>query len=167
MENRIGWIADARLSDLKWGLEIFKPKMGKRRWNNMIDKEQLEQEERQWKVEKDLIKRKQKIDKEKAELKRKGNRLTTTKLLILFLFINCTIIEMFTGWTVIQSFKLAMATNLAPDFTPLVTLIGAVVGEVLGFAVYALKSAKENTSNGITYMAAKYELENNNDGEAG
>ena len=52
----------------------------------------------------------------------------------------------------------AFSTGLI-DFTPLVALIGAVVGEVLGYAIYSLKAAKENTLNGITYMTAQYELE--------
>jgi len=37
------------------------------------------------------------------------------------------------------------------DFTPIVTLIGAVVGEIIGFAIYAAKAAKENTVGGIVY----------------
>ena len=47
------------------------------------------------------------------------------------------------------------------DFSPLVTLIGAVVTEVMGFAVYAVKATKENTANGITYMMAQQSLNNN------
>ena len=47
------------------------------------------------------------------------------------------------------------------DFSPLVTLIGAVVTEVIGFAVYAVKATKENTANGITYMMAQQSLNNN------
>ena len=47
------------------------------------------------------------------------------------------------------------------DFSPLVTLIGAVVTEVMGFAVYAIKATKENTANGITYMMAQQSLNNN------
>ena len=84
-------------------------------------------------------------------------------MLILFLFINCTIIELFTGWATIQSIQLTIQTGLAPDFTPLVTLIGAVVGEVTGFAVYAAKSTKENTAGGIVYDCA---LNNNNNNES-
>lgn len=120
----------------------------------MLNKESIEAEEKQWEVEKDLLKRKQKIDKEKEEIKNKHKKLTTTKLLMLFLFINCTLVELFTGWTVVQSINIATLTGLAPDFTPLVTLIGAVVGEVFGFAVYALKSSRENSEGGIVYMAA-------------
>ena len=44
------------------------------------------------------------------------------------------------------------------DF-PLVTLVGAVVSEVLGLAVYAAKSVKENTSGGIIYETAMKEQE--------
>ena len=83
--------------------------------------------------------------------KNKKRKITTTKLIIFFLFLNCTIIELFTGWITIQSLNLAMITETAPDFTPLVTLIGAVIGEVISFSTYALKSIKENTSGGIIF----------------
>lgn len=130
---------------------------------NLIYKKTIEQEEKEWAIEKNLLIRKKKISDEKAEFKKSKQKLTTTKLLILFLFINCTIIELFTGWSVVQSLQLAALTNLPPDFTPLVTLIGAVVGEVFGFAVYALKSSKENCKNGITYETTMLSLQNNND----
>lgn len=92
----------------------------------------------------------------------KKKKIPTTKLIMFFLFLNCTAIEIFTGWSTIQSIKLASQLCMSPDFSPLVSLIGTVVGEVIGFGVYALKSAKENCENGITYMTAKYELENQN-----
>ena len=49
-----------------------------------------------------------------------------------------------------------MDLHLAPqtgmvDFSPIVTLISAVVGEIIGFAIYAAKAAKENTIGGIVY----------------
>jgi Ca2+/Na+ antiporter len=124
----------------------------------MLRKEKIEQEEKHWEEEKMLLQRHQKINKEKEEFKQK--RITTTKLIVLFLFVNCTLIELFTGWTIIQSIELAKVTGLSPDFSPLVTLIGAVVGEVFSFAVYALKSSKENSKGGIVYDAA---IQNNND----
>lgn len=127
----------------------------------ILDEEKIKKEEMEWKIEKNLIKRKNRIDEERALLKR-AKKISTTKWLISFLFLNCTIIEIFTGWTIIQSLRLAEFTGLAPDFTPLVTLIGAVVGEVIGFAVYAAKSAKENTKNGINYMKACQDMGNNN-----
>ena len=39
----------------------------------------------------------------------------------------------------------------AVDFSALQSLITAVVAEVVGFAIYALKSTKENTKGGIVY----------------
>lgn len=132
----------------------------------MLDEKKLVQEEKDWAKNKQLLKRKIKIEKDKAKLRnslKDKSKLTTTKLLILFLFINCTIIELFTGWATIQSIQLALQTGLTPDFTPLVTLIGAVVGEVVGFAVYAVKSTKENTVGGIVYDSAL----NNNDESVG
>jgi hypothetical protein len=53
----------------------------------------------------------------------------------------------------------ALQTSSSPDFSPLVTLIGAVVGEVISFAVYAVKSTKENSVGGILYDSV---MNNNN-----
>lgn len=130
----------------------------------MLDEQALAREEKDWAKNKQLLKRKIKIEKDKTKLRnslKNKSKLTTTKLLILFLFINCTMVELFTGWTTIQSIQLAMQTGIAPDFTPLVTLIGAVVGEVIGFAVYAAKSTKENTAGGIVYDCALNNNSNN------
>lgn len=88
-------------------------------------------------------------------------KIPTSKLLILFLFINCTVIEIFTGWAMVKMLSIALITGLSIDFTPLVALIGAVVGEVFGYAIYSLKSAKENSVGGIVYDSALRELENN------
>ena len=77
-------------------------------------------------------------------------KISCTKLIILFLFINCTLVELFTGWVVVKNLALA-AAGVALDLTPLTTLVGTVVAEVLGFAVYAAKAAKENSKGGIVY----------------
>lgn len=115
-------------------------------------------EERQWEREKEVLERKYSLKQEKVNFKRKFlPKISTSKLLILFLFINCTIIELFTGYVTLKSIDIATMTMMNPDFTPLVTLIGAVVTEVIGFSVYALKSAKENTAGGIVYETAMRE----------
>lgn len=94
----------------------------------------------------------------KKAMRFKGGKSTTTsKKLIAFLFINCTVIELFTMYVTLKSFYLAYAIGMMVDFTPLVTLIGAVVGEVIGFAIYSLKAAKENTKGGIIYEASMRE----------
>lgn len=115
----------------------------------MLKENEIVKEEQEWQKQKGLIKRKQKIEQEKKQLK--GKKITTTKWLILFLFINCTLIELFTGWSTVQSLRMSALTGQSVDFSPLVTLIGAVVSEVIGFAIYAVKSMKENCKNGIVY----------------
>ena len=125
-------------------------------------------QEKQQEKEKSLQERKYKIKKEKRELKSLyGFKLPTSKLLILFLFINCTLIELFTGWVTIKSIDLATLTMVGPDFTPLVTLIGAVVSEVIGFAIYAIKSAKENTEGGIIYETTMAKLQQKDEEQLG
>lgn len=93
-------------------------------------------------------------------------KMSTTKKLMLFLFINCTLIELFTGWVTVQNLILARDYGMTIDFAPLVTLIGAVVGEVFSFAVYAAKSTKENTRGGIVYDSA-LGVNNNTDDSVG
>lgn len=116
--------------------------------------------EHRWQREKEVLERKYKLKQEKREFKKQFlPKISTSKLLILFLFINCTIIELFTGFVTLKSLDLATLTMANPDFTPLVALIGAVVSEVVGYAVYALKSAKENTAGGITYEAAMRQID--------
>lgn len=127
--------------------------------------QELEKEESNWKKEKELIQRREKLREEKNSFKH-SKKLTTTKLLILFLFINCTIIEIFTGWATAKSLSIAYITGNPVDFSPLVTLIGAVVSEVMGFAVYSAKAAKENSVNGITYLMAQQSLNNDSDDTA-
>jgi hypothetical protein len=126
----------------------------------LLTEEKVTKEEELWEKEKALIERENKLKQEKKQAKG-GRRIPTTKLLIAFLFLNCTIIELFTGWITLKSLDIALITETTPDFSPLISLIGSVVGEVIGFAVYAIKSAKENTESGIVYMKAKYELEQN------
>lgn len=87
-------------------------------------------------------------------------KFSTTKILVIFLFINCTLLELFTGWVTMENLILARDFGIAIDFTPLVTLIGIVLGEVFGFAVYAAKSAKENSVGGIVYESEMVKYQN-------
>lgn len=120
--------------------------------------------ERRWQREKPLREREYKLKEDQRQFKETHRpKLSTSKLLIIFLFINCTIIEIFTGYVTLKSLDIATMTFMMPDFTPLVTLIGAVVSEVIGFAIYAIKSAKENTSGGIVYETAMMNLCGNRD----
>ena len=111
-----------------------------------------------WEKEKPVLEADLKIDEERRNLRilYKGEAIkrTTSKMLIAFLFVSCSAIEIFTGIVTIKSFTLAEQLGMSPDFTPLITLIGAVVSEVIGFAIYAIKSLKENTKGGIVYDTA-------------
>lgn len=125
-----------------------------------LSQKQIEKEEQKWANEKPLLERQRKIQEEKREYyKPKFLKPSTSKMLIGFLFINCTVIEIFTGWATIQMLSVAMATGLSIDFSPLVALVGAVVSEVFGYAIYSLKATKENSIGGITYDLAMKEAE--------
>lgn len=125
-----------------------------------LSQKQIEKEEQKWANEKPLLERQRKIQEEKREYyKPKFLKPSTSKMLIGFLFINCTVIEIFTGWATIQMLSVAMATGLSIDFSPLVALVGAIVSEVFGYAIYSLKATKENSIGGITYDLAMKEAE--------
>lgn len=123
------------------------------------EKREIERAEKMWAMEKPIIERRNQLLDEQNEVKKRKQKLATSKLLILFLFVNCSVIEIFTGWATVRMLNIAANTGLI-DFTPLVTLIGAIVSEVFGYAVYALKSAKENTAGGIVYDMAMQSLDN-------
>ena len=130
--------------------------------------ENFTREEQNWTNQKKYLNKKIELkkDKELFLLKNK-KKISTSKILILFLFINCTVIEIFTGWVTIKSFSYSLMTGNAIDFSPLVTLIGAVVGEVIGFAIYSLKSTKENTAGGVVYDSIFRDKDSINDDPQG
>ena len=130
--------------------------------------EKITKEEQNWANQKKYLNKKIELkkDKELFLLKNK-KKISTSKILILFLFINCTVIEIFTGWVTIKSFSYSLMTGNAIDFSPLVTLIGAVVGEVIGFAIYSLKSTKENTAGGVVYDSIFRDKDSINDDPQG
>ena len=107
----------------------------------------LDKMEESWEREKELILRKQALEKEKESLRPKKKKISTTKIILTFLFINCTVVEVYSMW-VMYKFM---------DLSALYALITTVVGEVIAFAIYAVKSTKENTVGGIVYEQAKVE----------
>lgn len=118
-----------------------------------------------WEIERENIKKCNNIRDEYNQLtKSKTDKLSMSKKALIFLFINCTLVELFTGWVTIKSFALAFAMGIMPDFSPLLAIIGAVVGEVVGLMTYYAKSTKENTVGGIVYensLMAYKETSNN------
>ena len=89
------------------------------------------------------------------------NDLTMSKKILLILIIDFILIQIFTGAATIMMLIIATSTGII-DFTPLVALIGAVIGEVLTYLIYCLKSMKENSMGGLKYEAAMYGLKQNN-----
>lgn len=64
---------------------------------------------------------------------------TTTKILMAYIFINCTVVEIY---------SMAAMWHVG-DLSALYTLITAVVGETVSFAVYAAKSYNETKQEEI------------------
>ena len=118
-------------------------------------KTQLIAKQKYWEEEKPLLMIEQELKKDKEETKNRykvqKQNLTTTKFLMLFLFISCSIIQIFTLVVTIMSMIAGVY-----DFTALQMLITAVVGEVVAFAVYSIKSLKQNTKGGIIYETAMW-----------
>lgn len=126
----------------------------------LISEKELLRQEKRWEKEKSILSRKKKIRDEKIEFHRSYlPKISMSKILMILLFLDCTAIELFTGYITLRSFELSMYTGNSPDLTPLVTLIGAVISEVIGYAVYSLKSAKENTKGGIVFESTMKALE--------
>lgn len=119
---------------------------------NKIKKFFIQRKIKNWKQEKDLLIKEQQMKEEKNEVlkKQEKRKLSTTKRLTFFLFVNCTIIEIFTLYVTLKQLNMGMGV----DLTPLQMLITTIVGEVIVFAVYSLKSLKENTKGGIIYQTA-------------
>lgn len=121
-------------------------------------KTHLVEEQKQWEEEKPLIIAEQDLKQDKKDTKNRKKEqkkaLSTTKRLMIFLFVSCSIIQIFTLVVTVISMTAGIY-----DFTALQMLITAVVGEVVAFAVYSLKSLKENTKGGIVYETAMWEKE--------
>lgn len=93
---------------------------------------------------KDLMLRLMKEAEQKEKEKYYPKKLTTAKVAMYYIFISCTVIQIFS----------MMAMWHFADLSALPGLIAAVVGETIAFCAYSAKSTKENTEGGITYEMA-------------
>lgn len=113
-----------------------------------------------WEKERPILLAQQNLKQDKEKIKNRfkeeKRKITTTKFLMFFLFTSCSIIQIFTLFVTIKSMNMGIY-----DFSALQMLITAVVGEVVAFAVYAIKSLKENTIGGIVYESAMLEQKQN------
>lgn len=128
--------------------------------NYQKQKTKLNKQLQAWQFKKQLIIQQQDLKEQKKQIKNRykeqHRKLSTSKFLMLFLFISCSAIQIF---TIILTFK-SMSLGTV-DFSALQSLITAVVAEVIGFAIYSLKSLKENTIGGIVYQTAILEAQKN------
>lgn len=132
---------------------MFFLKRSKKYYNKKSEKITKQQEK--WKIERLNIQRRNDMKNDFDAIQNKNPfRITTGKLAMWFLFILCVCVIIFTGWITLQQFTLAYAIGIMPSFTPLVTMIGAIIGATIDVAAYFAKSAKENTQGGIIFEAA-------------
>jgi len=110
-----------------------------------------------WQREKIAEEKLLKIKQEKKELRSKV-KFNFSKVFAFLLFVNFTAIELFTAWTTIQSFNLAYTIGMMPDFTPLITLIGAIIGQTLSYGIYSNKAKAENTKDGVVFETVMQSL---------
>lgn len=120
----------------------------------------INQQKEQWQKKKEYLQLKQQLKESKQSLKYKI-KLSTSKIIMFFLLLNCTAIEIFTGIITVMNINIARELGISPDLTPLVTLISAVIGQTIGFAIYSIKAAKENCRGGIVYEQAMFQANNN------
>ena len=116
-------------------------------------KDKITKQLENWAIQKEILIQEQDLKEQKKKIKNRGKeqrkKLSMSKRLTLFLFINCTIIQLFTLYITYKSFETGMG-----DLSALHILITAVVAEVIAFAIYSLKSLKQNTAGGIVYETA-------------
>jgi len=71
--------------------------------------ERLQRQEQEWQKEKEILEKQYSLQEDKKSFSEQHRRkkLTTSKKLIAFLFINCTVIELFVLYITIRSMILA------------------------------------------------------------
>jgi hypothetical protein len=73
------------------------------------------------------------INTEKREASERVKKFTTTKLLMYIILLNCLVIEIYSMWVMVK----------LSDLSALYSLIGAVIGESITYAIYCAKSFNE------------------------
>lgn len=111
-----------------------------------IELQRLKLQEMEWKRKKRLLDKRKALRKSKLEYLPRF-KVNTTKLVMAYIIINCTIVEIYSMWVMVK----------LQDISGLYTLITSVIGETIAFLVYAVKSTKENTQGGIIYEKMKLE----------
>lgn len=118
-----------------------------------IRQKAVERRLKNWDQEKEVLKYEQAF-KEIERGRRHG--ISTSKLVLGILIAILAVVMIFAGYATVAMLSIVAVTGAIFDFTPLVTLISAVAGEVIVTLGYFAKSTKENTVGGITYDIAMH-----------
>ncbi len=94
------------------------------------------------------VRQKQELEEIRHSNDKEKKRLSFSKIAVIFIFVNCLIIELYS--------MVIMA--LFHDLTSLGSLIMAVLGQCAGLLGYFVKAGRENIAGGITYETAMFEL---------
>lgn len=97
------------------------------------------------------VRQKQEIEEIKHSNDTARKQLSFSKIAVIFIFANFLAIELY-SMVVMVWFR---------DLASLGTLIAAVIGQCVTLCGYFVKSDHENTSGGITFETAMYELREN------
>lgn len=96
------------------------------------------------------VRQKQEIN----EIKHSNDKpLSFSKIAVIFIFVNCLVIELYSMVVMV----------LFHDLASLGSLVMAVLGQCVGALGYFIKARSENTSGGITFETTMYELRGNTD----
>lgn len=114
-------------NDVSWTQkELMKEKRNKAKHDKRVRRELMKAKARERDLEIKEIRSSNTVEIEKK-------KVSTTKLLMLFIFINCTVVEGYSMWVMYT----------LGDLSALYALIGAVITESISFAVYCVKAFNE------------------------
>lgn len=109
---------------------------------------------KEWEKEKPILEAEEQVRQEKSKIVAQKVKLSMTKKIVLFLVVNCTLVEIFTARLMVEQMEAAKLSGFSPDLSPQMALITAIISEVIAFLIYAFKSLQENKKGGITYELA-------------
>lgn len=128
---------DDAINKIKWTKrERRKKDRTDKKYKKLVKRELIKAEKRKRKMKLKELRNKYK------PVKKKKKKKSTTKLLVFFIILNCSIVEIY---------SMFIMYNLK-DLSALYSLIGAVVGESIAFAIYCAKSFKETKEEAINKL---------------
>lgn len=134
-----------KYEDYSWSREeLAKEKAAKERHDKKVKKALMKAEKRKRNLEIKCINSSYRGDEKEKK------KVSTTKLLMAFIFINCTVVEAYSMWVMYT----------LGDLSALYALIGAVITESISFAIYCVKAFNETKEEErLCFEREKFETE--------